>query len=222
MGVYYKQRRTLKKNRNVYDYAVSCKRSTKKKMPKPSVPVKSLEPSNRLWSTREQLVRLFSACPHNHPLYKNHRCKNRPITDYCDRNEYQDRLWAEQALSLFAALTERYPIIPENGCNFITSFFFCNRVLLSLNCLVFGDKPDKTFAVEIEEGESVSILKDLIKEKKISMRQISTSGRSPSLSIRNQMRRWKRWIWTPSNYYQVGRSWTRSFLPVPTIAWISW
>ena len=37
---------------------------------------------------------------------------------------------------------------------------------LSLNCLVLGDEPDKMFVVEVKETKYVSILKDLIKEKK--------------------------------------------------------
>ena len=38
--------------------------------------------------------------------------------------------------------------------------------LLSLNCFVVGDDPDRMFTVEIEKTKNVSILKDLIKEKK--------------------------------------------------------
>ena len=38
-------------------------------------------------------------------------------------------------------------------------------MLLSLNCLVLGDEPDKMFIVEVEETKYVSTLKDLIKEK---------------------------------------------------------
>ena len=37
---------------------------------------------------------------------------------------------------------------------------------LSLNCLVVGDDPDRIFTVKILKTENVSILKDLIKEKK--------------------------------------------------------
>ncbi len=37
---------------------------------------------------------------------------------------------------------------------------------LSLNCYVLGDDPDRTFTVEIPKNKNVSILKDLIKEKK--------------------------------------------------------
>ena len=37
---------------------------------------------------------------------------------------------------------------------------------LSLNCFVLGDNPDRFFTVKIEKTENVSILKDLIKEKK--------------------------------------------------------
>ena len=37
---------------------------------------------------------------------------------------------------------------------------------LSLNCLVLGDKPNDAFTVEIPKTKNVSILKDLIKEKK--------------------------------------------------------
>jgi hypothetical protein len=36
---------------------------------------------------------------------------------------------------------------------------------LSLNCLLLGDDPDRTFTVEISKNKNVSILKDLIKEK---------------------------------------------------------
>ena len=37
---------------------------------------------------------------------------------------------------------------------------------LSLNCLVVGDDPDRMFTVEIKKNKNLSILKDLIKEKK--------------------------------------------------------
>jgi len=37
---------------------------------------------------------------------------------------------------------------------------------LSLNCLVVGDDPDRIFTVKIPKTENISILKDLIKEKK--------------------------------------------------------
>jgi hypothetical protein len=37
---------------------------------------------------------------------------------------------------------------------------------LSLNCLAIGDDPERAFTVEIPEVKNVSILKDLIKEKK--------------------------------------------------------
>jgi hypothetical protein len=37
--------------------------------------------------------------------------------------------------------------------------------LLSLNCFLVGDDPDRTFTVEIPKNKNVSILKDLIKEK---------------------------------------------------------
>ena len=37
--------------------------------------------------------------------------------------------------------------------------------LLSLNCFVLGDDPDRMFVVEIEKTKSVSILKKLIKEE---------------------------------------------------------
>src|SRR6266567_4298754 len=37
---------------------------------------------------------------------------------------------------------------------------------LSLNCLIVGDDPDRMFTVEIQKNKNVSILKDLIKEKK--------------------------------------------------------
>ena len=40
--------------------------------------------------------------------------------------------------------------------------------LLSLNCLVLDDDPKKMFTVEVEKTKIVSILKDLIKEKKAS------------------------------------------------------
>jgi len=38
--------------------------------------------------------------------------------------------------------------------------------MLSLNCFVLGDDEDQVFTVEIETNKNVSILKDLIKEKK--------------------------------------------------------
>ena len=38
--------------------------------------------------------------------------------------------------------------------------------LLSLNCFVLGDDLRKLFTVEVEKTKNVSILKDLIKEKK--------------------------------------------------------
>ncbi|KAF8157793.1 hypothetical protein B0H34DRAFT_844095 [Crassisporium funariophilum] len=37
---------------------------------------------------------------------------------------------------------------------------------LSLNCLIVGEDPDRTFTVKIPKTENISILKDLIKEKK--------------------------------------------------------
>jgi hypothetical protein len=37
---------------------------------------------------------------------------------------------------------------------------------LSLNCLIHGEDQEKMFTIEIEETKNVSILKDLIKEKK--------------------------------------------------------
>ena len=37
---------------------------------------------------------------------------------------------------------------------------------LSLNCLVVGDDRDRSFTVKIPKNKNVSILKDLIKEKK--------------------------------------------------------
>jgi hypothetical protein len=39
--------------------------------------------------------------------------------------------------------------------------------LLSLNCFVLGDKSNETFTVEVPKTKNVSILKDLIKEKKV-------------------------------------------------------
>lgn len=36
---------------------------------------------------------------------------------------------------------------------------------LSLNCFVFGDKPNETLPIKIQKTETVGILKDLIKEK---------------------------------------------------------
>ena len=36
---------------------------------------------------------------------------------------------------------------------------------LSLNCLVYGDDPEKWFTVEVQKDKNVSILKKLIKEK---------------------------------------------------------
>jgi Crinkler effector protein N-terminal domain len=41
-------------------------------------------------------------------------------------------------------------------------------MILSLNCLVHGDDPEKMFTVEIDEAKNVSILKKLIKEEKAS------------------------------------------------------
>jgi Leucine-rich repeat (LRR) protein len=41
-------------------------------------------------------------------------------------------------------------------------------MILSLNCLVLGDDPEKMFTVEIDEAKNVSILKKLIKEEKAS------------------------------------------------------
>jgi hypothetical protein len=38
--------------------------------------------------------------------------------------------------------------------------------LLSLNCFILGDQLNQTFTVKIPKTENVSILKDLIKEKK--------------------------------------------------------
>jgi hypothetical protein len=38
--------------------------------------------------------------------------------------------------------------------------------ILSLNCFVLGDDPDRMFTVEIAKTKNISILKDLIKEKK--------------------------------------------------------
>ena len=40
--------------------------------------------------------------------------------------------------------------------------------LIVLNCFVLGDDPDRAFTVKIPKKESVDILKDRIKEKKIS------------------------------------------------------
>ena len=37
---------------------------------------------------------------------------------------------------------------------------------LSLNCLILGDDTDRTFTIEIPKNKNVSILRDLIKEKK--------------------------------------------------------
>ena len=38
--------------------------------------------------------------------------------------------------------------------------------LLSINCFFFGDELEKIFTVKIDKTENISILKDLIKEKK--------------------------------------------------------
>ena len=38
--------------------------------------------------------------------------------------------------------------------------------LLSLNCFLLGDEPDRMFSVEIPKDKNVSILKKLIKEEK--------------------------------------------------------
>lgn len=40
--------------------------------------------------------------------------------------------------------------------------------LLSHNCIIFGDDPDRTFVVKIQKSKSVNIFKDVIKEKKSS------------------------------------------------------
>ena len=37
--------------------------------------------------------------------------------------------------------------------------------LLSLNCFILGDNPDRTFTVEVPKNKNVSILKKLIKEE---------------------------------------------------------
>ena len=37
---------------------------------------------------------------------------------------------------------------------------------LSLNCLVFGDDPERTFTIQIPKTDNVSILKSLIKKEK--------------------------------------------------------
>jgi len=39
-------------------------------------------------------------------------------------------------------------------------------MLHSLNCFILGDDPDRIFTVKVPKTENVSILKDLIKEKK--------------------------------------------------------
>jgi Crinkler effector protein N-terminal domain len=61
---------------------------------------------------------------------------------------------------------------------------------LSLNCFILSDDPDQTFTVKILQAKNVSILKDLIKEKKAfdsttSTLQILTCGRSsfPSMIL---------------------------------------
>jgi Crinkler effector protein N-terminal domain len=41
-------------------------------------------------------------------------------------------------------------------------------MLLSLNCWIIGDDPDRVFTVKIPQTKNVSILKKLIKEKKAS------------------------------------------------------
>jgi hypothetical protein len=41
-----------------------------------------------------------------------------------------------------------------------------DTLLLCLNCFVDGDQPNQTFTVEVPKIKNVSILKDLIKEKK--------------------------------------------------------
>ena len=40
--------------------------------------------------------------------------------------------------------------------------------MISLNCLIHGEVPEKMFTVKINKTENVSMLKDLIKEKKAS------------------------------------------------------
>jgi len=57
------------------------------------------------------------------------------------------------------------------GSHFINGAFLCGRthslaMSLSVNCLIHGDNQEKIFTVEIEKTKNVSILKDLIKEKK--------------------------------------------------------
>ena len=77
--------------------------------------------------------------------------------------------------------------------------------LLSLNCFIHGDDPERMFTVKILKNKNVSILKGLIKEKKrpitstILPHQISTSGRSPFPS-----KNFLPWIRIPQ---QVGQSW---------------
>ena len=48
--------------------------------------------------------------------------------------------------------------------------------LLSLNCLIHGEVQEKMFTVKIDKTENVSILKDLIKEKRASrLEHVDTS-----------------------------------------------
>src|SRR5882762_3365432 len=59
----------------------------------------------------------------------------------------------------------------SHGCNlnkvqtFLPTFRFL-AMSLSLNCFLLGDNPDRMFIVEIPKTKNVSILKDLIEEKK--------------------------------------------------------
>jgi hypothetical protein len=65
---------------------------------------------------------------------------------------------------------------------------------LSLNCLIHGEVPEKMFIVEVEKTKTVSILKDLIKRRRLltlitSLHQILTSGWSTSIWMNSEQNR---------------------------------
>ena len=45
--------------------------------------------------------------------------------------------------------------------------------LLSLNCFILGDKSNQTFTIEVSKIKNVSILKDLIKERHLTLYDLS-------------------------------------------------
>jgi hypothetical protein len=48
--------------------------------------------------------------------------------------------------------------------------------LITLNCWVLSDDPDRVFPVEIDGGKSVGTLKDAIKDKKKQFRDIDSDA----------------------------------------------